>query len=122
MRLQEAVQSYLVCIIAEGLSGPAVRKFRYVLFSLMAFMGDKDMDVLAITDEHLRKYFAIIPGSEKKELRRHIIVLGTFDRWVWVQKYLHPPVIPIDRSLPKSRRSSHFPWRAAVRRKLPLAQ
>jgi hypothetical protein len=116
MRLQRATQTYLVCIRAEGRSKPVASQYRYVLNMFLGVIGD--MDVRALTPDHIRRYMTEIPINEPRELRTQMAVLQFFTDWLRAQSQI--------RSQPTQqppRRAGRLiaPRYAAVRRKMPLA-
>ena len=116
MQLQHAIRTYLVCVCAEGRTAIVAREYRYILHMFLNMIGD--MDVRALSPDHVRRYMADTPINEPQELRRHAAALRFFCGWLKVQDQVHPAVFT-PRSLPK--KAGHQSQRLAVRWKLPLA-
>lgn len=119
MKLQRAAQIYLVCVRAEGRSKPVARKYRYVLKMFLDIVGD--IDVRALTPNHVRNYMYEIPINDPGELRVQAAVLRFFTDWLQVQGKVYSREAQYHLPQKQNGRWLATPRYAAVRRKLPLA-
>jgi hypothetical protein len=106
VQLRHIIDVYLVCLCAEGRSRSVVRQYQDVLYSLLDFTGD--MNALALSNKHARRYMGTLTTCTPAERRRHEAVLRFFGKWLFAQRQAHRPAYVEYRPPRRKRRTNYL--------------